>query len=705
MIHGHDWHMTSTPDSTEDRTPSGLFDALRTLETRLLDLMMATGADQEEGPAADPFRGLYISQADVFRDLTEPAGRLRAIAPDEPLAAGRAFARLKALHGLSDLELDILLIALAPEVDPRYGRIFAYLQDDVRRRVPSIDLILDLSCSSASDKLDKRALFNPASPLMANRLIRLSGEASAPAIQREVSLDPRVAGFLLGEGGLDPRLAPSVGVFEQRAREPARRGLVRLAERARRTPGPLTVVFEGADEEEKQDAAGALADELGMRLLIGRVDAAQRLGADLGEWMGDLAREALLWPSIVYLAGLEAMSESSGRDTVLGALGAFRGLVILAGAKPLRVGPSAAKGQITVTFDVPAWPARRRAWSSALREQGLRPRGATLDLLAETFRFGHGQIRDSAQAAANLAAYAGGDQGADPIFEAARSRSGQALARLTVRIAPQHGWDDIVLLPETLEQLHELCRRVSLHRRVMVEWGFARKMSGGKGVTALFHGHSGAGKTMAAEVIARELRLDLYKIDLAGVVSKYIGETEQNLDRIFDAAANASAILLFDEADALFGKRSEVRDAHDRYANLEVSYLLQKMEQHEGVSILATNLRQNLDEAFLRRLAFTVAFPFPDEASRGRIWAGIWPRETPLSADVDAEWLAARYMLSGGNIRNVALAAAYLAAKDADVVRMSHVLHAVRSEFQKMGKTLDAREQAPPLAVASGAVA
>ena len=193
---------------------------------------------------------------------------------------------------------------------------------------------------------------------------------------------------------------------------------------------------------------------------------------------------------------------------------------------------------------------------------------------------------------------------------------------------------------------------------------------------------------MAAEVIANELRLDLYKIDLSGVVSKYIGETEKNLDRIFTAAEDANAILFFDEADALFGKRSEVRDSHDRYANLEISYLLQKMEEYAGIAILATNLRQNLDESFLRRLAFTVHFPFPDEHDRRRIWSAIWPAQTPLTDDVDLAFLARQFKLSGGNIKNVALAAAFLAAEDDGPVTMTHLLHATRREFQKMGKAL-----------------
>ncbi|MEJ2607957.1 MAG: ATP-binding protein, partial [Anaerolineales bacterium] len=200
---------------------------------------------------------------------------------------------------------------------------------------------------------------------------------------------------------------------------------------------------------------------------------------------------------------------------------------------------------------------------------------------------------------------------------------------------------------------------------------------------------SGTGKTMAAEIVAGELGLDLYKIDLAGVVSKYIGETEQNLERIFRAAQDgANAVLFFDEADALFGKRSEVRDSHDRYANIEISYLLQKMEEYEGLAILATNLIQNMDAAFMRRLAFSVHFPFPDADSRQRIWTHIWPSETPLAQDVDAASLAQRFEFSGGNIKNVALAAAFLAAEDGKVVTLDHVFHATRREYQKMGQSM-----------------
>ena len=218
-------------------------------------------------------------------------------------------------------------------------------------------------------------------------------------------------------------------------------------------------------------------------------------------------------------------------------------------------------------------------------------------------------------------------------------------------------------------------------------------------MTALFAGPSGTGKTLAAEVVARELGYDLFRIDLSAIVSKYIGETEKNLDRVFASAENANAVLFFDEADALFGKRSEVKDAHDRYANIEISYLLQKMEQFDGLAILATNLKQNLDDAFVRRLTFSVNFSFPEESERHRLWEALWPSLAPRADDVDLNWFAQEYRLSGGNIRNTVLAAVHLAAANGQVVSRDHLLHATRREYQKLGKTI-----APPGLMTKGLV-
>jgi SpoVK/Ycf46/Vps4 family AAA+-type ATPase len=263
---------------------------------------------------------------------------------------------------------------------------------------------------------------------------------------------------------------------------------------------------------------------------------------------------------------------------------------------------------------------------------------------------------------------------------------------LARQIEPKYTWNDIVLPSDQLAQLTQVCNQVKYQHIVYGNWGFERKLSLGKGVNMLFSGSPGTGKTMAAEVIANDLQLDLYKIDLSQVVSKYIGETEKNLDRIFTLARNANGILFFDEADALFGKRSEVKDAHDRYANIEIAYLLQKMEEYEGITILATNLHQNLDEAFTRRVRFILEFPFPEQEYRLSIWQNIWPKETPLAPDMDLNFMAQQFKLAGGNIRNIALAAAFLAAENGQSVGMKHLLQATKREFQKMGRLVSNEE-------------
>jgi SpoVK/Ycf46/Vps4 family AAA+-type ATPase len=263
---------------------------------------------------------------------------------------------------------------------------------------------------------------------------------------------------------------------------------------------------------------------------------------------------------------------------------------------------------------------------------------------------------------------------------------------LARKIEPRYGWDDLVLPPDTKAQLQEICQHAEYRPVVYGQWGFDRKLSLGKGLNVLFAGPPGTGKTMGAEVIAHELRLDLYRIDLSQIVSKYIGETEKNLDRIFTAAENSNAILFFDEADALFGKRSEVRDSHDRYANIEISYLLQKMEEYVGISILATNLRQNLDEAFVRRLQAIVEFPFPDEEYRRHIWESVFPKETPLGADVRFDLLAHEVRLAGGNIKNIALAASFCAAANRGIVTLSHLVHAAGREHQKLARSWNPAE-------------
>ena len=276
----------------------------------------------------------------------------------------------------------------------------------------------------------------------------------------------------------------------------------------------------------------------------------------------------------------------------------------------------------------------------------------------------------------------------EDLYAAARSQSTPILNDLARKITPHYTWNDIVLPPDTQQHLIEMCAYVEHRHIVYDKWGFEKKLALGKGLMALFAGDSGTGKTMAADILAGALGLDLYKIDLSGVVSKYIGETEKNLNSIFQEAQSSNAILFFDEADALFGKRSEVKDAHDRYANIETAYLLQKMEEYEGVVILATNLKMNLDEAFMRRMHFVVDFPLPEEDDRRRIWQSMLPAELPLSPDVDLDFMARKFKIAGAHIRNIALSAAFLAAADGQVVTMAHLIQATRREFQKVGRLI-----------------
>jgi hypothetical protein len=415
-------------------------------------------------------------------------------------------------------------------------------------------------------------------------------------------------------------------------------------------------------------------------------------------------REAWWRGYVLHLEGCERLWEGEATSRWLRDLEAYDGPVILSSPAPIAGRPRVVAeanrvGLLPVALPAPTDDERRKVWASQARDTGFEASLQELERLANTFRLTTDQIAQ-ASALATVTTSMRGD-GERPsvadLFTAARECGAWDVQGMARRITPHRRWDELVVPPDTLAQLRELCQRATHARRVLGDWGFGARLTLGKGTTALFSGPSGTGKTMAAEVVAAELGLDLYKVDLSNVVSKWIGETEKNLDRIFRSTDNGSGVLFFDEADALFGKRSEVRDSHDRYANIEISYLLQRMEEHEGVAILATNLRANLDDAFVRRLSFVVHFAFPSEAARQRIWEGIWPGALPTEG-LDLPRLARELPMTGGNIKNVALAAAYLAADDG-AVSMDHVGPAVRREFQKMGKPVDGKPPTPPAVV------
>jgi SpoVK/Ycf46/Vps4 family AAA+-type ATPase len=318
--------------------------------------------------------------------------------------------------------------------------------------------------------------------------------------------------------------------------------------------------------------------------------------------------------------------------------------------------------------------------------------------LATKFRLTPGQMQDALIAASNYTYLRAGETSTitmEDLYKGCRAQSNQKLTALARKLSPRYSWEDITLTPNALAQLCEVCIQVKHRQTVYGVWGFGDKLSLGKGLCVLFYGPSGTGKTMAVEVIANELHLEAYKIDLSTVVSKYIGETEKNLSKIFQEAETSNAILFFDEADALFGKRSEVKDAHDRYANIEINYLLQRMEEFEGLVILATNLRKNIDDAFFRRMHFAIEFPFPSEGYRYRIWKQHFPKAAPVADDIDFNFLANRFNIAGGNIKNIVVHAAFLAAENSGVIHMEHLIRATRREYEKIGRMCTETEFAP----------
>jgi hypothetical protein len=348
------------------------------------------------------------------------------------------------------------------------------------------------------------------------------------------------------------------------------------------------------------------------------------------------------------------------------------------------------RGQaLRIDVSKPVAAEQRELWKRALGPESALLNGE-LDTLAAHFDLGAASI---ATAAYQVLAWPEGEEPlARRLWDSCRAEARPRLDDLARRVIPAAGWDDLILPQQQLQTLHEISGQAAQRSKVYEQWGFGARGTRGLGISTLFAGPSGTGKTLAAEVLANELRLDLYVIDLSAVVSKYIGQTEENLRKVFDAAEEGGAVLLFDEADALFGKRTEVKDSHDRYANIEVSYLLQRMEAYRGLVILTTNMRTSIDTAFLRRLRFIVNFPFPDPQQRAGIWRRVFPAQTPVDA-IDPDKLA-RLNVAGGHIRNIAVNAAFLAAAAGEPVRMQHLLNAARSECAKIERPLTDAETA-----------
>ncbi len=667
----------------------------------------------------DDFRGLYLSDDQATALAERPFGtswgQTVQLPPDEIKAFSAAvkaaahrvqrieqkaasqqqqlrLRQLSATFALDRFARDALLVCLAPHLDVRYEAIYGYLQDDVTRKHPTVDLILNLLCAPGTARYQHLHAFFEEAPLFQYYLLRhgpVSDQRPTSLLSQRLDIDPALAAWLLGTYRPPQELQGHIALDSGAAEEDQQLAITIPDIRVGETDAPL-IIFYGPDDLAQNAAARLSAAQLERPLLT--LDYGAVIDDDVSPIMAlRLAlRDARLTRALLHLRGWDAcLTEGHPPAELLSELYNYPGPIILSSEKRWQArGVVRDRPLLWTAFPLPSYTRRLALWEH-FTDKHTSEMAAVLEALAGQFILTTGQIRDAVATARDQANQRGDSVQPADLLAAARAHSNPRLADLAHKITPRYTWKDIVLPEDRLEMLHEIVMTVRQRPRVLETWGVGHKLTASQGVTMLFAGPPGTGKTMAAEVIASELSLDLYKIDLSTIISKYIGETEKNLEQIFNEAQRSNAILFFDEADAIFGKRSEVKDAHDRYANIEVSYLLQRMENYDGVTILATNLRANLDEAFTRRLQFAIDFPFPEAAYRQHIWETLFPPDVPRASDLDFDLLARRFKLTGGSIRNIIVASAYLAAAEDKPVMMRHLLHATRRELQKMGRLVN----------------
>jgi len=646
-------------------------------------------------------RALPGEKPDVLLIAGETGGE--GVEPPPPLpaepasaAAPPALVTLRQRLGLTAFEHNILLLCLAMEFDTGIAALCARAQGDANRPYPTFALALSLFDEPAWDAL------SPERPLRHWRIVEINQPGGQPLTTSALRADEWILNYVKGLSYLDDRLTPLLAPLPRPdgadVPESQRGAAQSIVDRLRSAaPGealpPIQLL--GADTTSKELMASVVCDALGVSAYRLQWAVLPTAAADLETFARLWQRANLLLPLALYVDA--EGGEAEGQRAVQAAglnrlLTRLNGIVFFDAREPW---PGFPRQPVSVDVAKPTPAEQRAAWAAALGEAA----GQSPALLAAQFNLDLASIRTIAREAA-----VGDAQGAalhPRLWDACLARTRPRLDAMAQRIEPKATWDDIVLPPADAALLRQIADQVGQRSTVYRDWGFDQKMTRGLGIGALFSGESGTGKTMAAEVIANHLRLALYRIDLSAVVSKYIGETEKNLRGLFDAAETGGAILFFDEADALFGKRSEVKDSHDRYANIEINYLLQRMEAYSGLAILATNMKSGLDQAFLRRLRFVVNFPFPGVPERKAIWQRVFPSQTPTEG-VDFDHLA-RLNLAGGHIALIALNASFAAAQAGSKVTMPLILEAARSEFRKLDRPAsekDLRWQPGPVRVA-----
>ena len=618
---------------------------------------------------------------------------------------------LMASFELGRIEWDTMLTIAAPAIDPKYRTIYAWLQDHPSRCYPDQGLLLRLLARTRKQRTTI-SRFLSAHPVVSKfRLISCGAGDQLEAGMYSPGM--RLISIFSGQIDLDPELLDCLFPIMPPANhteymplqfKPIVENLVQEL-RYRQEAVSFRLLLQGDRGSGRQNTAGAIGAALGVRVL--RVDLETLIRRDGGFYanLDRIVRELLLIGGVPLITHLDKLASPEApypawRSHLLRTLNnTFKLVFILENeTAPLALDEATEAirhiSVIPLRFPFPDLSTRTRAWDQALAVNGLPMNELEAEQLAGMFRFNIGRIEEAVRFARMLRLGDFSRPNDDLLLDACRGICNHKLTELAERVPCIFNWDDLILPPKARQHLQDLAAYFKHREALFDRWGFAGRVAQ-KGLHALFYGPPGTGKTMAASVIAAGLKLELYRIDLSRVVSKYIGETEKNLAAIFKEAREANAILFFDEADALFGKRSEVKDAQDRFANVEISYLLQQMESFDGVTILATNLLQNLDDAFTRRIKFIIELPFPETPERERLWRGMFPHKTPLSDDIDFEFLAERFPFSGGEIKNIALGAAAFAMELGHPIDMGHILYAIRMEKEKKGQFFIAEDFEP----------
>ena len=662
-----------------------------------LVLTIATMRRRLQAARVDPETDADLTRATAALHAREQAIEAR-VARTEPGVL--PLERLRRTFGLTATEVRVIALLAAFELETTLRDQARALMADPNRIHPDIGLLIELVYTGRDRKRVAEELASDGR-LIRFALVRVERVSDTPFALRRARVVERVLELLHGRDALDREVARHVELLAPVRREAlvidqARfdeiAGLVSasLAAGQQGRPHPV-IMLSGQEGAGRKSLLSAAAAAIGLSALRVRCTSFAKDEAWVRQLGPSILREAILWRALIVLDGLDQFSLENASVRIDEALfGSFVGPVAAVVGRISGKPPQMARGQVLVELGIPVEIEREELWRRALH--GV----STADVIrsaAERYTITPGvilQAADAAKARAGARGRSGGDGAVigEDIHAGLRGALDAKLATLGLRITWRQTWSDLVLPEDSTLEIREFISRVKHRRTVYDRWGFGRKVAKGLGLSALFSGPPGTGKTMVAGLIAEELKLDLYQVDLSKVTSKWIGETEKNLADLFDAAESGHAILLFDEADSLFAKRTEVKSSVDRYANLEVNYLLQRMESFAGITILTTNNDAAIDEAFRRRLSLKVDFPVPELEERLKLWRTMLPSEAAIGTDIDFGILADKYEMSGGYIKNAALRAAFLAADEGVAIAMRHLVRAARSEYQAMGKVI-----------------